>query len=235
MKSYPKIIAHRGFWKSNPETTENSIQALKNAQELDIYGSELDVVMTKDGVLVVNHDDSHFDMDINKHNYEDLVQLKLSNGEDLPKLKDYLIQGSKSLKLKLIIELKPILDETKEIELVDKSLAIIKDLNLESQCEFISFSLHICRLLKKISPSYIVYYLGGDLSPSVAKSENFDGIDYDYLLFLEHPEWISEAKDLGLLTNSWTINEIDILKVLLQQNIDFVTTDRPDLFLSIKS
>ncbi|GEM_PF-3337737 len=34
-----QIIADRGFWKTNPDTAENSIQALKNAHELQVYGS----------------------------------------------------------------------------------------------------------------------------------------------------------------------------------------------------
>lgn len=52
-----QVIAHRGFWKTNPTTAENSIAALKNAQQLKVYGSEFDVRMTKDGVLVINHDE----------------------------------------------------------------------------------------------------------------------------------------------------------------------------------
>lgn len=233
MKNSPKLIAHRGFWKSNPETSENSIQALKNAQELDIYGDELDVVMTKDEVLVVNHDDFHFGLEINQHFYEDLSQTKLSNGEVLPKLKDYLIQGSKCPQLKLIIELKPIADADKENELVEKAITMIKDLKLENQCEFISFSLNICRMIKKISPNFKVFYLEGDLSPSQIKAENFDGIDYDFHVFLEHPTWISEAKNLGLMTNSWTVNDVDVFEKLCDLGIDFITTNIPDVFCRI--
>lgn len=54
-----QIIAHRGYWNTQPKTSENSIKALENAQRLKIYGSEFDVRMTKDGILVINHDEHH--------------------------------------------------------------------------------------------------------------------------------------------------------------------------------
>lgn len=59
MKAQTQIIAHRGYWQTQPPTTENSLKSLENAQNLKIYGSEFDVRMTKDGVLVVNHDEHH--------------------------------------------------------------------------------------------------------------------------------------------------------------------------------
>ncbi|MFW2135430.1 glycerophosphodiester phosphodiesterase family protein [Chryseobacterium sp. TY4] len=48
-----QIIAHRGFWKTIPETSENSVQSLKNGQKFHVYGSEFDVQMTKDVKLIV--------------------------------------------------------------------------------------------------------------------------------------------------------------------------------------
>ncbi|WP_407405126.1 glycerophosphodiester phosphodiesterase family protein [Chryseobacterium sp.] len=180
MNAQTQIIAHRGFWKTNPETTENSITALKNAQRLGVYGSEFDVRMTKDGFLVVNHDEHHNKMEISETNFEDLNSIKLENGENLPKLEDYLKQGLKNKKVKLIVEIKPAKTKELEDEIVAKSLKIIKDLNLEKQCEFISFSLNICKEIKHREPKFIVQYLNGELSPQELKNENLDGLDYHY-------------------------------------------------------
>ena len=53
------IVAHRGYWASEAGgKSHNSIAALKAAQDLDFWGSEFDVNMTKDGVLLVFHDDA---------------------------------------------------------------------------------------------------------------------------------------------------------------------------------
>lgn len=223
-----QIIAHRGYWQTNPPTTENSIKSLENAQNLKIYGSEFDVRMTKDGVLVVNHDEHHGEMEISETDFQDLEKLKLSNGEKYPTLKDYLKQGKKEKSLKLIVEIKPAKSAELENEIVKKTIQIIKDLEVESQSEFISFSLNVCKEIKKVEPKSKVQYLEGNLSPQQIKAEGLDGIDYHYSVFEENPTWISEANALGLITNSWTVNDIEVYKKLKDQGLKFVTTNIPD-------
>jgi glycerophosphoryl diester phosphodiesterase len=228
MKAQTQIIAHRGYWQTQPPTTENSIKSLENAQKLKIYGSEFDVRMTKDGVLVINHDEHHGDMEISETNFKDLEKLKLSNGENFPTLKEYLKQGKKDPSLKLIVEVKPIKSQEKESEIVQKTIKMIKDMKLESQSEFISFSLHICKEIKRVEPKFKVQYLNGELSPAQIKSEGLDGLDYYYSIFEKNPTWIAEAKALGLITNSWTVNDITVYEALKKQGIGFITTNIPD-------
>ncbi len=227
--SQTQIIAHRGFWKTQPATSENSLTALINAQQLKIYGSEFDVRMTKDGVLVVNHDEHINKIEISETLFKDLEKEKLSNGEPLPTLEKYLEQGKKSNHLKLIIELKPAKTPELENEMVTKTLKMVKRNQLENQCEFISFSWHLCLEIKRQNPKAIVQYLEGDKSPEEIKEAGLDGIDYHYSVFLEkHPDWISEAKKLGLITNVWTVNDEVIYKKLVEMGVGFVTTNVPD-------
>ena len=49
-----KVYAHRGFSGSYPE---NTMLAFKKAAETGCYGIELDVQLTKDGEIVVIHDE----------------------------------------------------------------------------------------------------------------------------------------------------------------------------------
>lgn len=49
------VVAHRGAWK-NDGLPQNSIASLKKAISLEVAGSEFDVQLTADGVLVLNHD-----------------------------------------------------------------------------------------------------------------------------------------------------------------------------------
>lgn len=228
MQAQTQIIAHRGYWQTEPPTTENSLKSLENAQKLKIYGTEFDVRMTKDGVLVINHDEHHGTLEISETNFVDLEKLKLKNGETLPTLKDYLENGKKNPALKLIIELKPIKSETKENELVQKTIQLVKELQLESQSEFISFSLNSCEQIKKTEPTFKVQYLNGELSPSEIKEKGLDGLDYHYSVFLKNPTWISQAKTLGLITNAWTVNNVEVFEKLKKQGIDFITTNIPD-------
>ncbi|QQQ29808.1 glycerophosphodiester phosphodiesterase family protein [Chryseobacterium indoltheticum] len=228
MNAQTQIIAHRGYFQTQPPTTENSITALQNAQKLKIYGSEFDVRMSKDGILVINHDEHHGKMEISETDFKELAKLKLSNGEKYPTLKDYLKAGKKDKALKLIVEIKPAKTEALENELVEKTIAMIKDMKLESQCEYISFSLNICKQIKKIAPDFKVQYLRGELSPQQIKEEGLDGLDYHYSVFQKNPTWISEANALGLITNSWTVNDVEIYNELKKQGVKFVTTNIPD-------
>ena len=76
MDAQTQIIAHRGFWQTKPSTVENSLQALENAQHLNIYGTEFDVRMSKDGVLIIYHDEYHGSMEVSETNYKDLQTKK---------------------------------------------------------------------------------------------------------------------------------------------------------------
>lgn len=228
MKAQTQIIAHRGYFQTQPATTENSLQSLENAQKLKIYGSEFDVRMTKDGILVINHDEHHGQMEISETSFKELEALKLSNGEKFPTLKDYLKQGKKDSSLKLIVEIKPAKTPEIENEITQKTLKMIKDMKLEGQSEYISFSLNICKQIKKLEPKFKVQYLNGELSPEQIKTEGLDGMDYHYSVFQKNPTWISDAKALGLITNSWTVNDVAVYQELKNQGIGFVTTNIPD-------
>ena len=128
MNAQTQIIAHRGFWQTQPTTTENSLKSLENAQKLKLYGSEFDVRMTKDGVLVINHDEHHGKMEISETDFKELETLKLSNGENFPTLKEYLKQGKKDKSVKLIVEIKPDKTKEKEDELTTKTIKMIKEM-----------------------------------------------------------------------------------------------------------
>ena len=89
IQAQTQVIAHRGFWKTEG-SAQNSITALVKAAEAKLYGSEFDVLMTIDGILVVNHDNIIEGMFIPETPYKKLKKLRIKNGEKLPTLKSYL-------------------------------------------------------------------------------------------------------------------------------------------------
>lgn len=234
MHSQTQIIAHRGFWKTE-NCVENSISALKNAQKIGVYGSEFDVRMTKDDKLIINHNADFKGILISETLFKDLKNLKLDNGERLPTLKDFLKQGKKNNKVKLIIELKPDTSNERETKLVENAVAEVNKMEMMPQVEFISFSLHICKELKRIAPKSIVQYLNGDMAPMELKKLNIDGFDYNYKVLLKNPQWISEAKSLNLISNSWTVNKKSTFEELQALGIQFITTDIPNSLKKIKN
>lgn len=224
-----QIIAHRGYWKTEPKTAQNSIQSLKNAQQLKVYGSEFDVRMTKDGILVINHDEDLNTLHIAETDLKKLRKQKLSNGEKISTLREYLKAGKKDRSVRLIMELKPLKSEDLENEMTEKALKMVKEFGLEDQVDYISFSLHICKTVKKLNPAAKVQYLKGEIPPAEIKKLGIDGIDYHYSIFLDKEKtWLSEAKALGLITNAWTVNDPEIFQKLKELGIGFVTTDIPE-------
>ena len=80
------ITAHRGFWNCEEAGyAQNSIKALEMAQVNQFWGSEFDVQMTRDLVLIVNHDNSIDGMKIWDHDFADFKDCRLKNGEKIPR------------------------------------------------------------------------------------------------------------------------------------------------------
>ena len=84
--------AHRGYWNTNDpgeeNRPENSLAGFRAAVEKD-YGIELDVHLTKDGHLVVHHDDSlkrltGVNIRIADSTLAEIRACKLPNGEPVP-------------------------------------------------------------------------------------------------------------------------------------------------------
>lgn len=221
-----KVIAHRGYWDTEG-SAQNSITALNKAHEIKAYGSEFDVIITSDGVTVVNHDDVIEGMRIEETPYEKIKDLKLKNGEVLPTLEEYLIAGKANNGTQLILEIKPHKTKENEDRAVAATLALVKKYHLESQVEYISFSLNISKELLKGSPKSQIAYLRGELSPKEIKEIGLTGLDYHYSVYEKNPTWIKEAHTLGLTVNAWTVNGTDVMKRLIDQQVDFITTDKP--------
>ena len=124
MQAQTKVIAHRGFWKT-PGSSQNSITSLLKADSIGCYGSEFDVWLTKDSKLVVNHDPVYKMRPMEYSKGDALTGLKLSNGENLPSLEQYLKVG-KEHNTKLILELKALNSKKRETKAVQEILATVK-------------------------------------------------------------------------------------------------------------
>lgn len=79
------VIAHRGWWQSpNAGGAQNSLAALKAAQDAGFRGAEFDIHMTVDEVVVVRHDNQIRGTNIWQHVYADIAETRLPNGERMP-------------------------------------------------------------------------------------------------------------------------------------------------------
>lgn len=221
------MIAHRGFWKTSG-SAQNSVTALQKADSVRCYGSEFDVWLTADGELAVNHDAQFEGADMETSTLARLQGLKLSNGETMPSLREYLEAG-RDCSVRLILELKELSSPQRETEAVEKIVAMADSLGLSSRMDYISFSLHACKEFVRLAPKGTeVYYLNGELSPAELKDLGMAGLDYHWSVLKDkHPEWTTEAHRLGLKVNCWTVDKEEIMEWLVGQGVDFITTNRP--------
>ncbi|QDH80320.1 glycerophosphodiester phosphodiesterase [Echinicola soli] len=228
-----KIIAHRGAWK-NLDLPQNSLASLERAVELGCEGSEFDVWMTADSVLVVNHDADFEGMIIEESTYEQLLTKKHKNGEKIATVEEYLNKGMQQTSTKLIFEIKPSKISTERSEYIaEKSVKTVQQLNAEKWVDYITFSYEGGLRAIALDPTANVAYLNGDKSPSELKEAGFFGFDYNIKLLRQKPEWIKEAQNLGLTVNAWTVNKREDMQWLLEQNVDFITTDEPEILFKL--
>ena len=228
-----RVIAHRGAWK-NTATTENSVAALKYAISLGCQGSEFDIHMSADFVLFVNHDPTIAGLTIEQTPAARLSQLKLSNGESLPTLEDYLKEGLKQNKTKLILEIKPTaLGAARARFLAQSVRAMVRKYRAEAWVDYISFDYTICQELVRIDPFARVAYLNGDKSPAELAADKIWGLDYHHSVFKKQEHWIKEAQRLNLTLNAWTVNDAETMRWLLDRKVDYITTNEPELLLQL--
>ena len=224
------VIAHRGAWKKK-RLPKNSIASLQEAIRLKCTGSEFDIRMTSDEVLVVAHDADHNGLIIDSTTYETLSKHKLSNGETLPTLKQYLEAGiTDNPSTGLVCEIKPSKIPGRNAMMAKKTVALIKDLNAEQYVlSYISFSYEVLKEIKNVDSNAKTQFLGGTVHPDQLKKDSISGLDYFINTLKSKHEWVESAKNNNLILNAWTVNKPEDMDWLLAKHFDYITTDEPEL------
>lgn len=226
-----KVICHRGFWTTNG-SAQNSIRSITKADSIHAFGSELDVWMTSDGRLVVDHDKVFKGVNMETGTYEQVRAIRLDNGEQLPSLEEYL-QCAQKLQTRVILEMKSLSDFSREDKCARKIAESLKLYNLLDRTDIIAFSINACLAFRKYLPQTNVYYLDGDLTPAKLKSLGMAGLDYNMSVIRDHPEWVKQAHDLGLEVNVWTVDKKEDMLYFMGLGVDYITTNEPVLLQSL--
>ena len=231
-----QVIAHRGAWK-NTGASENSVASLKAAIALGCAGSETDLHMTNDGKLIIHHDADVEGIHIQKVDYKDLQNIRLSNGEPLPLLEDFLKIIKAQHATRLILEIKPSVKGPEWAkETVQKVISTVHQMKAQEWLAYISFDYAICKEVLRLEPTANVQYLNGDKSPEQLKADGIRGADYHFSVYQKKPEWIQSAKENNIDLNGWTVNSAKDMKWLLANGFEYITTNEPELlFEEIKN
>ena len=225
----PKVIAHRGYWTA-PESAQNSLASFTKADAVGVYGSEIDVWLTADNKLIVNHDRKYkgTDIDMEKSTAKEITAIVLPNGENIPTFDAYLKLAASKPDTRLILEMKSLSDYNLEDLAAEKIVRELKKYKVLERTDIIAFSINACLAFKKLLPDTRIYYLNGDLPPKSIKKLGLAGIDYSMGVLRKHPQWVKEAHELGLEVNVWTVDSEEDMKYFIGLGVDYITTDYPE-------
>ena len=228
-----QVIAHRGAWKQT-KTTENSLASLNHAVRLGCMGSEFDVHMSADSVLFIHHDPMIQGLAIEKTPAQELLKLRLDNGEPLPTLEAYLTEGMKQNRTRLILEIKTSTQgKERSLALTERVVAMVHRLKAQAWVDYIAFDYDVCKKVQALDPTANVAYLFGDKSPAQLAEDKLFGFDYHYSIVKKNESWLQEAQQRHLTVNVWTVNDRDTMEWLLARHVNFITTNEPEMLLEL--
>lgn len=232
-----KIIAHRGASAYAPE---NTMAAFRKAIDMEAEGIELDVHLTKDGHVVVIHDEkedrtSNGSGMISDMTLEEVKQLDFGSwfsdefaGEKIPTLEEVLelLKGWSGL---LNIELK-ILKAGMYEGLEQKVVDLVKSYDMLENTIISSFNHYSLATVKKIEPRMKIglLYSSGIYEPwNYAATLNADAIHPHYFSIV--PELVEICHAHNIQVNPYTIDDPEHILYMLKAKVDGIITNVPDV------
>ena len=225
----PKVMSHRGYWTA-PNSAQNSLASFTKADSVGVFGSEIDVWLTADDKLIVNHDRVYKGTDINmeKSTLKEITSIVLPNGENIPTLDAYLRLVATKPNTRLILEMKSLSDLKREDLATEKIVKALRKYYLLDRTDIIAFSINACLAFKKLMPDGRIFYLNGDLAPRSIKKLGLTGIDYSMSVLRKNPKWVEQAHKEGLEVNVWTVDTEEDMRYFIDLGVDYITTDYPE-------
>jgi glycerophosphoryl diester phosphodiesterase len=228
----PKVVGHRGCRFEGPY--ENTIASFSFAQEAGVDAVEYDVHLTSDDKVIVFHGPSvpgTDGKDVRKMTFAEARKVVLPGGHRMPSLEEWFAQARKAPQIKIIMELKAQLSKERETLLVEKAMSMVKSSGMESQVEYTTFSEWMCKEIHRVDPkAKVIFISSGVFVPDAAyaKEKGYDGISYNLDGFLNNPHIAKQAKELGIETTLWLVNDYEVADWAILHDIDCISTDHPE-------
>jgi len=214
-------VGHRG---ARAYKIENTLESYKKAITLGANAIELDVRKSKDGKLIIIHDDNLkrvFGKEI-QVNSAKLKELKQLTENKIPTLKEALQFIDKKVE-KILVELKEIGYEKKVLEVIRKE-------KLKDRVIIVSFHeqalFNVRKVYSKIETGLIYSKYKNPIDAALK-------LDTQYLVpfyRFTHTKNIADAHKNNLKVIVWTINTKKEAKEYIAKGVDGIASDKPDIF-----
>ena len=235
-----RILGHRGASAYAPENTMRSFEL---ALEMGADGVELDVHLSKDGELVVIHDE-RLDRTTNAKGFikdftlEELKRFDASNGMaefkgvQIPTLNEVYELFRDNGKI-INVEIKTDIIDYSGI--CEKLLALEDSFNMNGRIIYSSFNHYSVMEIKRLRPESKVglLYMCGFIAPwEYAEKIGADCLHPHYITMARTPNMASECISHGIETNVWTVNDSKDMTLLAKMGVTSLITNKPDLALT---
>jgi len=214
-------VGHRG---ARAYETENTLESFSKAIELGANAIELDIRLSKDGKLIVCHDDNLkkiFGIDL-PVGQTSLKELKVLTEGRIVTLKESLnFIGKKTDKI--LVELKEpgyektVLEQISEQKLDDR--VIVVSFHEEALAS-------VRKLNGKVETGLIYVRFKNPLEAALKLEAQYLVPLYRFI----HTRDVERAHKNGLKVVVWTINTREEAKEFMAKGVDGIATDRPDIF-----
>lgn len=237
-----KNYAHRGFCSRYPE---NTLLAFEKALAEGVDGIENDVQLTKDGQIIIMHDESIDRTTNGKGWVKDytLAELKELDASErfgsqfgvqrVPTLREYL-ELVKNEPIITNIEMKTGVFEYREMEqlLVD----MIREFRLEEKVLITTFNHFTIMRMKKLAPELKYGFLAYDWRLDAGEYTQKNGIpcyhpDYHNLTW----EVVEDLHSHGIEVNPYTVDEPEDIRDMIAKGVNSVITNCPDVVNRVRA
>lgn len=239
MKTF--IWGHRGASAYAPE---NTMEAFHLAHNMGADGIELDVHPTKDGHLVVAHDEtvdrcSDGSGLIVEKTLLELLKLDFSNGMDnysnihIPTL-EQVLEFIKTSGITVNIEIKS--DNIFYEGIEEKALNLVSSMGLQDKVIYSSFNHYSIKLIKMLDQSAKtgVLYSESMIDPHIYAQYLKAEAIHPYFRTLMVPGTIERCKKSGIKIHTWTVNKPDQMSWMFSEGVDAIITNYPDVALKLR-
>ncbi|MGB8332575.1 MAG: glycerophosphodiester phosphodiesterase family protein [Polyangiales bacterium] len=242
-------LGHRGtgLTRKGHPFPENSILSYLEAMDQGADGIELDVEITKDGGLIVMHDDT---LDrttdctgcVSEMTFDQVRACRLLDGEGQPTNERpptlaevyAAIDGDALINVELKVFDAPCLTETTgPEELVPRVLEEVTRIGGQSRTLFSSFDETAAELVKTGEPGYYAALLSLEDRADLVEEALLLGLDAIHPFLTVSADTVQSALDQGLQCNIWTVDSRELMQLQIDKGSTAIITDEPSVLAEL--
>lgn len=234
-----EIWAHRGVASFYPE---NTIEAFQEAVAMGAEGIELDVRLSRDGEIIVFHDETlrrlaGIKRQIQDMHWSELEQIRLQGflfAGTIPTMRE-VFETLAGTPLKLNIEVKSYIRNNDTLE--RKLIALTEEYQMNEQVIYSSFNPLVIKRFKALNcPSPLGLLLRRRRRKMLALAQDLavDAIHPHWHL-LRNEEDVKAIKDAGFKIHSWTTDDKKRVKRLIDWGVDAIICNHPNRALDLRA